>query len=161
MLRCKVRVRLSRTRFSCSESITHDRSFRSHPSKRYIPNLGRIGRTFMSKSKLKQFNCDDPHVMEKYKKQKNFGFDENKPEFKHGRWCYDTPGTIQPDQVLDLLTTEELMSVLPKQIIAPRTFLLYPDQTIFLAGLGRLDYLEGEGFIRYPHVYRIADVMQM
>lgn len=87
--------------------------------------------------------------MDKYTaNMRNFGFDENREEFKYSRWCYDTPGTIQPDQILDLLTTEELLSVLPKRTIAPRTFILHPNQTIFLAGIGRLDYLEGCDYIR-------------
>ncbi|XP_017883737.1 nitric oxide-associated protein 1 [Ceratina calcarata] len=75
-------------------------------------------------------------------------FDESKPEYENSRWCYDTPGTIQKDQVLDLLTTDELLSTLPQQIITPRSFTLKLKQTVFLAGLGRLDYLEGEYFIR-------------
>lgn len=87
----------------------------------------------------------------KYNKHtaQKFGFDENQEIYKYSRWCYDTPGTIQPDQILDLLTTVELLTVLPKEIISPRTFILYANQTIFLAGLGRLDYLEGDSFIRY------------
>lgn len=101
----------------------------------------------MLKSKIQQKR--DPFTVEKYAaNMQNFGFDETKEEFKYGRWCYDTPGTIQPDQVLDLLTTEELLSVLPKEIIVPRTFILHPNQTIFLAGIGRLDYLEGIDHIR-------------
>lgn len=87
--------------------------------------------------------------------REEFGFDETKEEYKYSRWCYDTPGTIQPDQILDLLTTPELLSVLPTRIISPRTFILQTDQTIFLGGIGRLDYLEGDGFIRYPLTHSI------
>lgn len=72
----------------------------------------------------------------------------NEPEYERSRWCYDTPGTIQKDQILDLLTTDELLLTLPQEIITPRTFMLKPKQTIFIAGMGRLDYLEGEYFIR-------------
>lgn len=77
-----------------------------------------------------------------------FGFDETKEEYKYSRWCYDTPGVIQPDQILDLLTTPELLSVLPTKIISPRTFILQTNQTIFLGGIGRLDYLKGDSYIR-------------
>ncbi|KYN34749.1 Uncharacterized protein C4orf14 like protein [Trachymyrmex septentrionalis] len=75
-------------------------------------------------------------------------FNENQEIYKFSNWCYDTPGTIQPDQILDLLTMQELLSVLPKKIISPRTFILYVNQTIFLGGIGRLDYVEGDTFIR-------------
>lgn len=95
---------------------------------------------------------------EKYKKRtQQFGFDENKEEYKYSRWCYDTPGTIQSDQVLDLLTMQELLSVLPKKIISPRTFVLRVNQTIFLGGIGRLDYAEGDSFIRYLCVLMVVD----
>ena len=116
-------------------------------SKRNFPQfLGRIGRTFQPKSKTTE--SSDPFLEWRYKNERQF-LDENKDEYKYGRWCYDTPGTIQPDQVLDLLTTQELLTVLPKQIISPRTFILHANQTIFLGGIGRLDYLKGNKFIRY------------
>lgn len=75
--------------------------------------------------------------------------DETSPEYINSHWCYDTPGTIQPDQIIDLLTIEEIIKTLPNKIISPRTFVLQPEETIFIGGLGRLDYLEGNKFIRY------------
>lgn len=78
-----------------------------------------------------------------------FGLDETSFEYKHSRWCYDTPGTIQPDQIMDLLTIEEIIETLPNKIISPRTFVVQPEETVFIGGLGRLDYLEGNTFIRY------------
>lgn len=46
-------------------------------------------------------------------------------------------------KILHLLTTDELMLTLPKQIIQPRTFSIKTGYTIFIAGLGRLDYIDG------------------
>ncbi|NXP51029.1 NOA1 protein, partial [Heliornis fulica] len=46
--------------------------------------------------------------------------------------------------VLNLLTDKEVKLVLPTQAIVPRTFILKPGMTLFLAALGRVDYLEGE-----------------
>jgi hypothetical protein len=59
-------------------------------------------------------------------------------------------GTIL--QVIHLLTTEELMMTLPKKLLLPRTFSVQPNMTLFIAGLGRLDYVEGIGSVRYPSV---------
>lgn len=84
---------------------------------------------------------------------KKIFLNESEQKYEHSRWCYDTPGTIQKDQILDLLTTDELLLTLPQEIITPRTFMFRPKQTIFVAGMGRLDYLEGEYFIRYTHIY--------
>ncbi|VDK55317.1 unnamed protein product, partial [Cylicostephanus goldi] len=43
------------------------------------------------------------------------------PEFEKGMWCYDTPGTINDQQVLNLFTLEELIHVLPRHLLRPRT----------------------------------------
>ncbi|XP_053682391.1 nitric oxide-associated protein 1 [Sabethes cyaneus] len=61
----------------------------------------------------------------------------------NSKWCYDTPGVVQPDQITNLLTTDELLQVLPKQMIRPRAYLLKTGMTFLLGGLARLDYLEG------------------
>jgi len=93
---------------------------------------------------------DNEFAEEKYnKEQEQLSFNEFQEDYKRSRWCYDTPGTIQPDQILDLLTTQELLTVLPNEIISPRTFILHAGQTLFLGGIGRLDYLKGDNFIRY------------
>lgn len=78
------------------------------------------------------------------------GIDEQDPTFKVTKWCYDTPGVVHSDQILNLLTTEELLLTLPKEIIRPRSFTLRVGQTLLIAGLGRLDYLDASdmGFIR-------------
>lgn len=78
------------------------------------------------------------------------GLDEQDPTFKLTKWCYDTPGVVHSDQILNLLTTEELLLTLPKEIIRPRSFTLRVGQTLLIAGLGRLDYLDATdtGFIR-------------
>ncbi|XP_034941058.1 nitric oxide-associated protein 1 [Chelonus insularis] len=68
--------------------------------------------------------------------------------YKNCRWCYDTPGVVHSNQILHFLTTEELLLTLPKQMIRPRTFLFKPGQTLFLAGLGRVDLLTGPVYIR-------------
>jgi len=45
-------------------------------------------------------------------------------------------------QVLNLLTDKEVKLVLPTYGIVPRTFILKPGMVLFLAALGRVDYLE-------------------
>lgn len=106
-----------------------------------------VGKSFTRKS-LKDASAD-PFSEKSYKvMSRKPVLDESRPEYKQSRWCYDTPGTIQADQILNLLTTDELSLTLPQEIITPRTFMFKPKQTVFVAGMGRLDYLEGEHFIR-------------
>lgn len=65
-------------------------------------------------------------------------------EPKNRFWLYDTPGAINDAQLINLLTTQELRLCLPKKPLRPRTFIMKPEQTLFLGGLGRLDYVQGE-----------------
>lgn len=106
-----------------------------------------VGKSFTRKS-LKNATADSFSEISHKAMSRKPVLDESRPEYKHSRWCYDTPGTIQADQILNLLTTDELSLTLPQEIITPRTFMFRPKQTVFVAGMGRLDYLEGEHFIR-------------
>ena len=82
-------------------------------------------------------------------KEEKMGLDETHEDYLKCKWCYDTPGVIQPDQILHLLTSQELEYTLPKSIIKPRTFMLKPGQSLLIAGLARLDCLNTkEKFIR-------------
>ena len=63
--------------------------------------------------------------------------------FSYGKWCYDSPGTVSEDQIINLLTAEEINKTLPTSPLIPRTLLLRVGHTLLLGGLGRLDYIEG------------------
>lgn len=68
-------------------------------------------------------------------------FNEKDRRYTDSMYFFDTPGTVYKDQILTLLTTEELLKTIPRQIITPRTFTLQPFQTLFVGGLGRIDVL--------------------
>ncbi|KAM4673888.1 nitric oxide-associated protein 1 isoform 1-T1 [Amazona ochrocephala] len=113
--------------------------------------VGRVGRTFerQKSSTVIDFDPDvlsystdeDPKpVSKKFQQREDFTYNE----VKDARWCYDTPGIVKENCVLNLLTDKEVKLVLPTSAIVPRTFILKPGMVLFLAGLGRVDYLEGE-----------------
>lgn len=113
----------------------------------YATLIGHIGRTFVpSKDKL----------LDPFSVQLGSGntvnaipiVDENQDLYKKSKWCYDTPGVVQNEQVLNLLTTEELLKVIPRQMIVPRTYLFKKGMSLFLAGLARVDFLEGVSYVR-------------
>uniref|UniRef100_A0A1B6D2K2 G domain-containing protein n=1 Tax=Clastoptera arizonana TaxID=38151 RepID=A0A1B6D2K2_9HEMI len=113
--------------------------------------IGQVGWTF--KDELKQQNSKQDEFSvpnnEQLKLNKpGSGLNPNDKDFIDGRWFYDTPGTVQPDQIIDLLTIEELDKTLPKETILPRTFKIKPKQSLFIAGLGRLDYLSENSNIK-------------
>ncbi|PSN49800.1 hypothetical protein C0J52_01392 [Blattella germanica] len=110
--------------------------------------IGHIGMTFHQKKPEEQL---DPFSMNRRNVKEVTplsGIDPSDEAFQKSKWCYDTPGVVHPDQVIHLLTTEELMLTLPKKILLPRTFRLSPNMSLFIAGLGRLDYVEGNDPIR-------------
>ncbi len=61
----------------------------------------------------------------------------------------DTPGIINRHQISHHLTPESLKLVVPEQRINPKVYQLNSQQTLFLAGLARIDFVEGE---RQPFV---------
>ncbi|XP_019389775.1 PREDICTED: nitric oxide-associated protein 1 [Crocodylus porosus] len=112
--------------------------------------IGRVGQTFEQKAEpVIDFNPDtlsftmeeEPVVsITKPKEREEFTYSE----VKDARWCFDTPGIVKENCVLNLLTEKEVNLVLPTQAIVPRTFVLKPGMVLFLGALGRIDYLQGE-----------------
>ncbi|NXC77182.1 NOA1 protein, partial [Anhinga anhinga] len=113
--------------------------------------VGEVGRTFQRQksSPVVEFDPDmlsysideDPkHSPRKREEREEFTYNE----VKDARWCYDTPGIVKENCVLNVLTEKEVKLVLPTQAIIPRTFILKPGMVLFLAALGRVDYLQGE-----------------
>ncbi|XP_039765886.1 nitric oxide-associated protein 1 [Pararge aegeria] len=93
-----------------------------------------IGRTFSEHSVL------DDNFAEK--RQKLTTLDEKHELFRKSKWFYDTPGVVHPDQVLSLLSTEELLLTIPKKLIRPQTYYLHQGMTILIGGLARVDLLD-------------------
>lgn len=61
-----------------------------------------------------------------------------------GSYIYDTPGIIHRHQMAHYLSAKYLKFASPRKEIKPKTYQLNPEQTLFLAGLGRFDFIAGE-----------------
>jgi ribosome biogenesis GTPase A len=101
--------------------------------------IGHIGRTFDDKEVL-----PDPVAQNQ---QSGFSktlevFEENKEKYKLSKWCFDTPGVMHGDQVLPYLTTDEILKVLPREMIRPRMYYAKSGMSLFLGGLARLDVID-------------------
>lgn len=59
--------------------------------------VGHLGRTFTKSQKAVEssFAATNENAAGKT----IIGINENDNDYKHGRWCFDTPGVVQPDQV--------------------------------------------------------------
>ncbi|WP_179395672.1 ribosome biogenesis GTPase YqeH [Lacticaseibacillus absianus] len=68
-----------------------------------------------------------------------------------GHFLIDTPGIIHRNQMAHYIDPKDLNLVAPTKPIRPTVFQLNPEQTVFLAGLARFDYLRGpkRGFTFY------------
>ncbi|MGX7109524.1 ribosome biogenesis GTPase YqeH [Facklamia miroungae] len=56
----------------------------------------------------------------------------------------DTPGIIKENQMAHYLDRKGVKNLLPSQPIKPRIFQLNPGQTLFLAGVSRIDFSAGQ-----------------
>lgn len=70
--------------------------------------------------------------------------DEIKIPLDNGHYLVDTPGIISKNQLASKLTAKDLDKITPKKPLKPITYQLMPGQTLFLAGLGRFDFVSGE-----------------
>nr|WP_134687197.1 ribosome biogenesis GTPase YqeH [Brevibacillus migulae] len=61
-----------------------------------------------------------------------------------GRLLYDTPGIINRDQIGHMVTAQDLRKLSPTARINPKVYQLNDQQTLFLAGLARIDFVRGE-----------------
>ncbi len=68
-----------------------------------------------------------------------------------GHFLIDTPGIIHPYQMAHYLGTKDLRIIAPTKEIKPKAYQLNPGQTLFLGGLARFDFIQGErsSFIAY------------
>ena len=68
---------------------------------------------------------------------------ESHPAFRESHWLHDTPGLLSEDQILEQLTLEEVIKVVPSEMLIPRTFAISPGDSLLLGGLARVEYVDG------------------
>ncbi len=61
-----------------------------------------------------------------------------------GKFICDTPGIINHHQIAHYVAPSELKLILPKNEIKPKVYQLNPEQTLFIGGLARFDFIKGE-----------------
>ncbi|XP_053734681.1 nitric oxide-associated protein 1 [Synchiropus splendidus] len=65
-------------------------------------------------------------------------------ELKDAHWLYDTPGILKHSDILAVLTDQEVKLLVPTKAIVPRTFVLKTGMSLFVGGVARIDFLQGE-----------------
>ncbi|XP_017781920.1 PREDICTED: nitric oxide-associated protein 1 [Nicrophorus vespilloides] len=150
-LHMRVERLISSKRLQADERKLRLEQFKTTRNPKYATLIGHIDRTFDDASEEKKTPSDVFAVQGKgnSKAKPEIGIDENEKIYRLSKWCFDTPGVVQDDQLIHLLTTEEILLTFPKTILRPQTFSLRPGNTLFIAGLARLDYLEGAATTRF------------
>lgn len=63
---------------------------------------------------------------------------------ENGHFLVDTPGIMSQNQLASHLGAKDLAAISPQKPLRPATYQLKPGNTLFLAGLGRIDFLKGK-----------------
>src|SRR5690625_1266030 len=61
-----------------------------------------------------------------------------------GKFLYDTPGIVNHHQMAHYVNEHDLKVITPKNEVKPKNFQLNDGQTLFLGGLARFDFTQGE-----------------
>lgn len=89
---------------------------------------------------LKELQAEDEEeneIQRRNEERKKYSLDD--PIFAKGKWCYDTPGTVNENQCLSLFTLDELVNVTPRRVLKPRTALVKVGESLLIGGVGRID----------------------
>lgn len=78
--------------------------------------------------------------------------------FDDGKAIYDTPGIINHHQIAHYLDASELKVITPKSELKPKTFQLNAEQTLYIGGLARFDFIKGE---RAPFLVYVSNALQI
>uniref|UniRef100_A0A6G1SF84 Succinate dehydrogenase assembly factor 2, mitochondrial n=1 Tax=Aceria tosichella TaxID=561515 RepID=A0A6G1SF84_9ACAR len=94
----------------------------------------------LSQNPLPRFS--DDHPLARIKNEAPLS--ANGQRFLSHGFFHQTPSSCHPDQLYSILTNDEKLEVFPNETIVPRKYSLRPLQTIFIAGLARLDLLTSQ-----------------
>ncbi|XP_052054376.1 nitric oxide-associated protein 1 isoform X1 [Apodemus sylvaticus] len=149
----KRQKRLQEDATKAEEDLSEQEQSQLNHLKKHGYIVGRVGRTFLHSSEQKEevpfefdadslaFDMGNEPVVAVRKNTKQI---ELTPEdVKDAHWFYDTPGITKENCILNLLTEKEIDVVLPTHSIIPRTFVLKPGMVLFLGGIARIDFLQG------------------
>src|SRR5699024_2155310 len=71
----------------------------------------------------------------------------------------DTPGSIQHGNLTHFLYGRELKQVIPRREVKPKIYQLNDKQTVFVDGVARFDYVQGDG--KQPFVFYVSNELQL
>lgn len=125
----------------------------------YIVGSTNVGKSTFINKLLKEFGAEDEMLITT-SNIPGTTLDMIDVPLDDGSNLFDTPGIINHHQMAHLVDKEELKIITPKKEVKPKIFQLTSGQTLFLGGLARVDFNNGEpqSFVVYVsndlHIHR-------
>ncbi|RWS30470.1 50S ribosome-binding GTPase-like protein 1 [Leptotrombidium deliense] len=139
-------LKLRQEKLIFTERIKANESILERSLRRQTHNPGHLvlsDRVAMTLRENIPINVDSSHPFAQ-KSSSRKPFNANDKAFTNCHFFHDTPGAVYKEQLLTLLTTEELLRTIPREVITPRSFSVRPFQTLFVGGIGRIDVLHAK-----------------
>ncbi|MBU9713374.1 ribosome biogenesis GTPase YqeH [Evansella tamaricis] len=109
----------------------------------YVVGCTNVGKSTFINRLLKEFGADDEFLITT-SNIPGTTLDMIDVPLDDGASLFDTPGIINHHQMAHLLDKKELKIISPRKEVKPKVFQLSPEQTLFIGGMGRFDFIHGE-----------------
>ncbi|MBB5173973.1 ribosome biogenesis GTPase YqeH [Texcoconibacillus texcoconensis] len=110
----------------------------------YIVGSTNVGKSTFINQLIKQFGGDD-ELMITTSNVPGTTLDMIDIPLDDGATMFDTPGIINHHQIHHAVGKDDLKTIIPQKEIKPKVFQLDDGQTLFFAGLARLDIVKSQG----------------
>lgn len=116
----------------------------------YITGCTNVGKSTFINSLIQEFDGDDEQLITT-SYFPGTTLDMIDLPLDGGSRLYDTPGIINNKQMAHYVTNKELKQIMPAKEIKPRVYQLNEKQSLFIAGLARIDFSQGtpNSFVAY------------
>ncbi|RSL31550.1 ribosome biogenesis GTPase YqeH [Salibacterium salarium] len=116
----------------------------------YITGCTNVGKSTFINSLIQQFGGDEEQLITT-SYFPGTTLDMIDIPLDDGSKLYDTPGIINNKQMAHFVSNKELKHMTPSKEIKPRIYQLNEQQTLFIAGLARMDFTKGDSnsFVAY------------
>lgn len=107
----------------------------------YVVGVTNVGKSTLINRMIEETSGDESVITTSYYPGTTLGFIQI--PLDHTSHMIDTPGIVNEQQMVHYVSAKDLKKIIPKKEIKPRIYQLDAGQTLFIGGLGRLDFIRG------------------
>src|SRR5690625_4922789 len=123
------------------EELAMEMEFRRKNKDIYVVGVTNVGKSTFINQFIKRSTGIKDAITTSYFPGTTLGFIKI-PLNRHSA-LIDTPGIVNENQMAHYVSKQDLKVITPKKEIKPRNYQLNSGQTLFIGGLGRLDFIKG------------------